>query len=381
MNRFEQYCPTKVIFGSGSLQFIHSSLPSGCKKALLVSSKTAAKKSGAFTTLSYALAKYDVELLFENNVSPNPRLEEVDFLSSVILENDIDAVIAVGGGSVIDAAKAAALCAGKKITAKELLSAVIDEITPIFLIAVPTTAGTGSEVSKGAIVTDQSKNWKGGVRGNKVFPKVAILDPDLTKSLPVDIVLETGFDVVTHAFESLLSKASTPITDMYSRQALELAIPALLKVARVGSDAETRNNLMYASLLAGYNLANSSTCLPHRLQYPLGAHTDSSHARGLASLYPAWVESTYPYATENIEYLANIIGESLNGKSVISNKESVVSIFKKFLLEVKMSHKMRDFGVKEEDCKMYAEEVDGNLALDPGRTNVETLIKIYRESW
>lgn len=381
MNNFNHYCPTKVIFGSGSLKSICNSLPVGCKNVLLISSKTAAVKSGAYEILNRMLTENDIGLLFENNVSPNPRLEEVDFLSSVILRNNIDAVIAAGGGSVIDAAKAASLCAGKKITAKELLSATINEIDPTFLIAVPTTAGTGSEVSKGAIVTDQEKTWKGGVRGDQVFPKVAILDPDLTKSLPMNIVLETGFDVITHAFESLLSKASTPITQLYSRQSLELAIPALLKVAREGSDSETRDDLMYASLLAGYNLANSSTCLPHRLQYPLGAHTDSPHAKGLAALYPAWIESTYPYASTLIEYLTNIISKYLNGHSVTCNKENVVSIFKEYLLEIKMSHRMRDFGVKKEDCKMYAEEVEGSLALDPGRTDMETLKKIYRESW
>lgn len=380
MNSFEHFCPTKVIFGRGAFNKIKSQLPPNTKNVLLVSSKSAAEKSGALELLKKSLVDSSAECHYSNIVSPNPRIEEVDKLSELILLNHIDVVVAVGGGSVMDAAKAACLSAGANITAKELLTAKIDEIEPTFLIAVPTTSGTGSEVSKGAIVTDQESTWKGGIRGNKVFPKIAVLDPELTYSLPLDITLETGFDVVTHSLESLLSKAATPVTRLYSKQALELTVPTLVKVAREGADEHSRDKLMYASLLAGYNLANASTCLPHRLQYPLGAHTDSSHARGLASLYPAWIRSSYPFATDDLNFFVSLINQALEINDSSLNVDSVVTSVEMFLKEIKMAHKMSDFGTKATDCEMYANEVDGNLALDPGKTDLDTLIKIYKES-
>jgi alcohol dehydrogenase class IV len=236
-------------------------------------------------------------------------------------------------------------------------------------------------VSKGAIVTDIESTWKGGIRGENVFPKVALLDPLLTMSLPRNITLETGFDVITHAFESLISKAASPITRMQSISALEIVIPALVLAAEGELTQEVRSDLMYASLLAGYNLANASTCLPHRLQYPLGANTDSAHARGLAALYPAWFRLTYDYSPNEFNLIGNIINKALKFHSSVVDEASSTLAMTSLLSKVDMAHKLRDFGVQLEQCEQFTLEVDGNLALDPGCTKLETINKIYRESW
>jgi alcohol dehydrogenase class IV len=231
MFSFEHNCPTKVVFGYGKLDSIAIYIPSGHKKTLVVSSKSAALKSGALQKIKNALAPLKIEYHYLNTVSPNPKLTEIDNISLYCIDNKIDTLIAVGGGSVIDAAKAVSLCASASLSVQDILKADLSQLSPLFLIAVPTTAGTGSEVSKGAIITDTENAWKGGIRGDNVFPKVALLDPQLTESMPKSLTLETGFDVVTHAFESLISKAATPITSMYSKAAIELVIPALIAVA------------------------------------------------------------------------------------------------------------------------------------------------------
>lgn len=381
MRTFNHFCPTKVIFGEGQVKNIVQYLPNDCKKVLLISSKTAANKSGAYESILSSLAIENIDLLYQNTISPNPKITEVDELTSFCKANSIDVILAVGGGSVIDAAKAVSLCHGGELTARQLLKSDLSAIQPTFLIAIPTTAGTGSEVSKGAIVTDVENTWKGGVRGDNVFPRVAILDPLLTSSMPKSITLETGFDVVTHAFESLISKAATPITRMYSKQAIQLAIPALVCVAKDNMTTQVRSDLMYASLLAGYNLANASTCLPHRLQYPLGANTDSAHARGLSALYPAWFKSTYKYAETDFNFICNIINSAIEKSVTVDSEVQAIASIREFLHLIEMDHRLRDFGVREKDCELYTSQVDGNLTLDPGCTKLETINQIYRESW
>ncbi|MDB3989818.1 iron-containing alcohol dehydrogenase [Pseudomonadales bacterium] len=381
MNAFDYCCPTKVVFGSNKIETIADHLHKSHKNVLIVSSKTAAVKSGALGKIRNSLSKNKTNIYYKNTVSPNPRFSEVDNLSAYCQDNDITALIAVGGGSVIDAAKVICLAVPSKLSCKEILNYDLNQISPLFLIAVPTTAGTGSEVSKGAIVSDIENTWKGGIRGENVFPKVALLDPLLTKSLPRNVTLETGFDIITHAFESLVSKAANPITRMQSISALEIAVPALALAAESELTLEVRSDLMYASLLAGYNLANSSTCLPHRLQYPLGANTDTAHARGLAAIYPAWFRLTYIYSPNEFNFIGNLINKALGIKlSVIDEVSSTLAITS-LLAKLDMTHKLRDFGVKLYQCERFTSEVDGNLGLDPGCTKLETINKIYRESW
>lgn len=381
MNSFDYNCPTKVVFGLNKIKTIADHLPKSHKNVLIVSSKTAAVKSGALGKIRNSLSKNKTNIFYKNTISPNPRLTEVDDLSVYCQNNNITALIAVGGGSVIDAAKAISLAVPSKLSCKKILKYDLNLISPLFLIAVPTTAGTGSEVSKGAIVSDIESTWKGGIRGDNVFPKIALLDPLLTMSLPRNVTLETGFDIITHAFESLISKAASPITRMQSISALEIAVPALALAAEDELTLEVRSDLMYASLLAGYNLANASTCLPHRLQYPLGANTDSAHARGLAAIYPAWFRLTYVYSPNEFNFIGNLINKALGIKlSVIDEVSSTIAITA-LLSKLDMAHKLRDFGVKLYQCEQFTSEVDGNLGLDPGCTKLETINKIYKESW
>ncbi|MAV94308.1 MAG: hypothetical protein CMA31_01305 [Euryarchaeota archaeon] len=381
MNSFNYGCPTKVVFGLNKIKTVADHLPKSHKNVLIVSSKTAAVKSGALGEIRNSLSKNKTNIFYKNTISPNPRLTEVDDLSVYCRNNNITALIAVGGGSVIDAAKAISLAVPSKLSCKKILKHDLNLISPLFLIAVPTTAGTGSEVSKGAIVSDMESTWKGGIRGYNVFPKVALLDPFLTVSLPRNVTLETGFDIITHAFESLISKAASPITRMQSISALEIAVPALVSAADDELKLEVRCDLMYASLLAGYNLANASTCLPHRLQYPLGANTDSAHARGLAAIYPAWFRLTYVYSPSEFNFIGNLINKALGIKlSVIDEVSSTLAI-NALLSRLDMAHKLRDFGVQLHQCEQFTSEVDGNLELDPGCTKLETINKIYKESW
>lgn len=380
--KFNHYCSTKVHFGNGVLEGFLEFVPKRTKSLLLISSKTAAEKSGAYDLVKNLVEKTNLQFHYKNIISPNPKVAEIDELTKFCNLHDVDCIVSIGGGSVIDASKFLSITAVSQKSCKQVLKENDLDVEPLFHIAIPTTAGTGSEISKGAIVSNPDINWKGGLRGEKLFPKIAILDPLLTKSLPKAIAIETGFDILTHALESYVSKASTPITELYSKEAIKKAVPALRLLSKDKATNESREDLMYASLLAGYNLANASTCLPHRLQYPLGAHTDCSHARGLAALYLAWISKTYEFCPEPFDYFAKIIvisnGETLD---VDLNKMTVIKIIGDFLKIMEINHRLRDFGMLESDCLLYVDEIEGNLTTDPGCTDKETLKQIYLEAY
>lgn len=380
--KFDAYCPTRVLFGPGRLQNIGSIVPSDSRSVLVLSSPTAAERSGAFDTIKASLStRKKLGFAYNNGISPNPKVRELDLAAKHAVEARADVIIAVGGGSVIDAGKVIALAAKNDSSCADLLNAGIEDIDPVFLIAVPTTAGTGSEISKGAIITDDVTGWKGGVRGDNVFPAVAIVDPTLLASVPRLVARETGFDIFTHAFESLVSKARTPLTMMYSREILQRLIPGLIELADSRVTPAVQEELALCSMMAGYNLANSSTCLPHRLQYPVGAATDTSHAAGLAALYPAWCRETSSSSPEEFDFVNQLIAQALGEVYSGFSNTATMEIMIKFLERLEIRRSLTDLGLDRKDCDRLVEQVSGNLALDPGYVCTKTTDIIYRESF
>ena len=312
--------------------------------------------------------KKEVYNLFPNSqefyVSPNPKSSEIDVMLKELKNRKFTSILGIGGGSALDAAKALSVLFDNFNSISEYF---IDERSienrKINLVAIPTTAGTGSELSKGAIITDEIKGTKRGVRGNGLFPDFALIDPKLTETLPENVIIETGFDVLTHALESYISKKASIITEKYSIEAFRIIFEELPLLIKERNNKERIEKISYASMLMGINLSNSSTCLPHRLQYPFGAETDTSHGIGLAIIYPGWLEYTYEKVTKFKEF---------EEKVGISNlKEELLNWIKNLNLNKKMS----DYQIKLSSEEL-SKKVEGNLSLDPGY-NDEVVRKIY----
>lgn len=381
LQNFEYYAPTKLFFGEGQLKNINKYL-NFAQRILVVTGRKGAEESGALRTIKDTL--HDRDLIFFNKITSNPKTIEINEGSDLGRNFKADVVIGIGGGSAIDAAKAIAACIPINGSVEDLLQNKItlpENTLPI--VAVPTTAGTGAEMSKGAIITDPELVKKGGLRGDLILPKLAIVDPELTFTLPHTITVETGFDVFTHALETFISKKANAVTSIISEYIIKKVIVYLPKLLMNLNDKEARRHLMLASTLAGINLANSSTCLPHRLQYPLGAQTDCSHAKGLASLYKAWISSTVPYAQQKFSMIMDWFQEtnSNENKEIKNRPYSVIDKIEKFMKEIGIDQRIRDFGISEDLCEDLANEVEGNLSLDPGDTSIEALKNIYKKSW
>lgn len=365
------YAGTRVVFGEGAVDRMGEHIDFA-RSVLVITGTGSALRHGHLERLKKALGRRD-KIVVISNASPNPRLREVEEAAARGMKENVDCVIGLGGGSAMDAAKgvAAAIGNGGRIT-DLFRSGAPAPANSLPVICVPTTAGTGSETSKGAILSDEERGVKGGLRGEGILPRLAVVDPELTYSLPPRITAETGFDVLTHAVETWVSRKSSPFVGLFSRHAIAVVHRWLPRLLQVGSDRDARRELSFACLLMGYNLANSSTCLPHRLQYPIGALTDTSHPAGLAALYPAWCENTYSAAPAVFDYLGVVLG----GRAA-----DVPELMTQFLDALDIRYSLKQLGVREDDLEKLAGAVSGNLGTDPGDTSPGALLDLYRRSW
>lgn len=317
------------------------------------------------------------KVMIFDQISANPRLSEVREGILLGRSEKADIVVGFGGGSAMDAAKAIAAVVKSEDDIETYFYQGREpgaETLPV--MAIPTTAGTGSELSKAAILTDEVKKVKNGIRGEALYPTVAIVDSCFTESAPLQVTMETGFDVAAHAIESYISKASSPYTRMQSETAVRIVGECLPRLAVCLEDTEAREKMSFASMLMGINLGNASTCLPHRLQYPLGAHTDTSHGAGLAALFTAWIQCEHQHEPEKIEKMT----ELLTGQPVKGKEESVLS-FQRFIKTLGLPLSLQKLGVAKQQLPGMANAVSGNIGNDPASQEEGIILRLYETAW
>jgi alcohol dehydrogenase class IV len=374
MIQFTSFCPTRVFFQAGGLDRV-GELLEGYNHLVLVTTKGFDQQVDYVDRVLTALKGKKVSLV--NHISPNPKLEEILSLNKEELRW-ADGVIGIGGGSALDAAKACSLFLSSSVDLEEALLTGQPITQPVkSIVAVPTTAGTGSELSKSAIMTSLRARFKGGLRGEPLQPTLAILDPELTLSLPLRTTAETGFDVFAHAVETYISKKSNRMTELFSREALRTVFRSLPTLLKFPADIDCRSEMMYASMLMGYNLTHASSCLPHRMQYPLGAKTDTSHSIGIASLYPAWVRHTFVKSEAKWTEIRRLYTEAYPEAFRDARGYEFVE---HFLEDIGLRSNLRSLGLSESDIPDLVERVSGSVDDDPGFEGQETLFRIYMES-
>lgn len=260
---------------------------------------------------------------------------------------------------------------------RELIEGDISHLPGLNHLSIPTTCGTGSETSKGAIISDYELEWKGGIRGENVMCDSAFLNPKYISQMPVDLCLSTGFDAVTHAVETYISKASTPLTRTLSVSALKLLLPVLIKISKMRDlsqvDPSDLQNLLLGSSLSGINLANSTTCLPHRLQYCIGAVTNSTHVDGVALLYPAWISNL---RKEGVDQLDNLNREI---RQIVPELEAEEPLLK-FLDTLRITKTSSEIGISHHMKTKLVSLSSGTLDMDPGYQGKATLDYIFEET-
>lgn len=360
---------TRTYFGNGCVEeAIKMERETIGSKTLLITTGGAIKKLGFVDKL---VSWIDGDVFLYDKVTANPDVTEIREAVTIGKENNIQSVIGFGGGSAIDAAKASAVGIASDIDVEEyLIKGLVPPDNTLPIIAIPTTAGTGAELSKGAIISSREKRIKSGIRGEKVAPVAAIVDPSYTYGVPMNVTMESGFDVFTHATESYCAKNANPFSEILSEKAIRIVGVALPRLANNLKDYEAREMMSFASHIMGYNVKNIGNCLPHRLQYPIGVATETSHGAGLIALYPAWIKYESRVIPERVNQVLDWLG---------CKKGDPENRIKEWLDNLHIGRTITDLG-STLGAGELADMVRGNLKNDILADTENIILTLYEES-
>lgn len=374
--------PTELIMGKGCSEKIGSKMQElNIQKVFLVIDK-GVYKAGVIEGIFYSLQKAGIEFDIYSEIDGEPSTQMIESVTVLVKKNQCDAVIGVGGGSSLDTAKAVACMVTNE--GKIFDYAGIGKIKnkPLPIIAVPTTAGTGSEATYWSVLTDKETNFKTGVGGWELMPNVAIVDPLLTKSMPPKVTAFTGMDALTHALESYVCKVTQPISEALAIHSMKLIARSLRIAVADGDNIAAREDMLMGSLLAALAFNVTRLGLAHALVSPLGAHFNIPHGLGNAILLPHVMEFNVMANPDKFAEIAEIFEENTTGlSSMEAGMKSVIAI-KKLMGDIGLKDGLKDFGVREENLRQIAEEAikSGNVAVNPRCTRVEDLIMILQKA-
>ncbi|MCL5735806.1 MAG: iron-containing alcohol dehydrogenase [Actinobacteria bacterium] len=362
MDTFEVYAPTRVMFGRGSVTRLPEAVSGLGKKALLFTyGDDSMRASGTLDKVTDLLVQAGVSVTVDEGVEPNPDSEYVDRMSQSARKEDYSFVIGLGGGSAIDVAKAVAIVSVNKTSVLEYLPGGknpfmegVKNALPI--VAIPTTAGTGSEVTHIAVISDRRHHYKPGMVHSSLYPTVSIVDPELMLTVPPGVTASTGADVLFHAMEAYISRGANPWTDMIAREAIRLTVENLEKAYRNGSDIKARTNMAWACTLAGIPLDQANVVAIHALGQGISGHTNAAHGSTMAALGPAYLRYTYKANPARYAQVAEWLGEPRDGSSDMELAEKSSETLRKFLARVDLDITASSLGVTEEMIPAIAKE-------------------------
>ena len=315
---FNFFTPTKLIFGPGKLNDLKEIAPNYGQKCLLVSRPKKGSLKNTYLRIEKLLNSVDIEVFYFDEIVPNPTLEGINKGVAIAAENKVDFILGVGGGSVMDSAKLIALLYESKgvIDWKAAFSNydhpfsfIKSKPSSLPFLAVSTTSGTGSQCTQAAVVSDTKNKEKITLFHLDLFPKAAIIDPELMLTVPDRVTAATGFDAFTHAFESYLGGRTSPLTEQLSLQSIKLIIENLPKAINEPNSIEYRTSLAWADTIAGICLSNGGADIPHPLGEIIGGICQRiPHGETLAMVYPKFLNYKKNIAIDKFETIANYLG-------------------------------------------------------------------------
>jgi alcohol dehydrogenase len=360
---FEFQLPTRIVFGFGASEGVGQEAAAFAAKRALVVTDPGVIAAGIIDLIASRLQAEGVDHVVFNAVSSNPRDVEVEAGVLVAQENGCDVLVAVGGGSAIDCAKAIGtlMTNGGRIQDYEGLGKVVKPITP--LIAIPTTHGTGSEVTFWYVITDAAKKRKVDAGSPLMAARVALVDPELTVSLPPTLTAATGLDALTHAIEAYTGMPNEPLTDSLALTAVSLIGRSLRKAYANGQNREARYDVTLASLLAGVAFANSDVGAVHCISETLGGFYDIPHGVANAVYLPIVAEYNLLAEPERSARLADALADGGGGPVPGGGGERLVAMLEKLNQDLGIPS-ARDIGVKDEDIPRLAEICTTNVSIE-----------------
>jgi alcohol dehydrogenase class IV len=375
--QYKFFVPTKLLFGAGCSNDVGKWLKDlGSSKILLVTD-AGLKNIGVAGRIENRIRNEDLTVVTYSDVKENPTVENVHEGRDLIKKENIDAVVALGGGSSMDAAKAMGILSAHdgSIVEYELgLKPFVRNGPP--LIAIPTTSGTGSEATMGAVITDPTTHRKFDVVDPMMAPRLSLVDPLLTVSLPAALTGATGMDALTHAIEGYTATLASPLTDALHLKAIELIGKNLVKAYTDGNNKEARTNIMMASLIAGIGFPNSGLGAVHGLSLPLGGRFNIPHGIANAIILPHVMNFNLSSCPNKFSDIA----QALDGKN--KNPEQSVEAVLKLRKELSIPV-LRSYDIQLKDLPLLAKDALGrnsNCVTNPKVVTEVNAIEIYRSA-
>jgi len=358
MRPFTYFQPTEIIYGPGRVEEVGDEVARFGKRCLIVSRPESGTLEALYVRVKTCLRESGVAFEHFDGVVPNPTTDCVSAGADLAKELGADVVLGVGGGSSMDAAKAIAVEATHPGTAWDYrwLSETQPTDKTLPIVAITTTSGTGSEVTQVAVLTNPAANDKSAIYNSIVYPRVAIVDPELSVTVPRHVTASTGFDVFCHAFEAYLHPNASPLTDIMALEAIGLVAKHLPAAVEDGSNLEAREALAWGNTLAGLCIANAGVTLPHGLGMTIGGYCPQvMHGEALAVTYPEFTRYTYPYAVVKFAAMGRIFNSDLKDEPDEVAAEKSCEALDDFLKKIGMWLSLEGLGVSEEEVVLITD--------------------------
>lgn len=345
---WNHYLPTRIFFGNGILDNLldYMKLLNPGKHILLITGRKSMRRLGYTDKVVQLLRDYRIYIF--DRVDPNPDVQVVKDAVRYAKENNIALVISLGGGSTIDVGKSVAILCNNSECLEEYLSGnKAVEHKGVNFIAIPTTAGTGSEVTRWATIWDRRTKEKNSLEHAFMYPEMVLIDPTITLHLGQYTTAVTGLDALSHAIEALWSKNAQPISEIFAKEAITLIFENLENAYQNPEELRFRENMSRASLFAGMAFSNTKTTACHSISYPMTSHFNVPHGLACAITLPSFLE----FNSAVVRGKALIIAQLTGAKSIPEGAENIRRLMKKIGLPVTLG----ELGISEKDIEVIVE--------------------------
>lgn len=373
------FIPSVNILGQGSVEEAVKDIKAlGFKRALIVTDKPLVS-IGLVAKVADKLQTEDIAVSIFDGVQPNPTTANVEAGLALLNKDACDFIVSLGGGSPHDCAKGIALVATNGGSIKDYEGVDMSAKPQLPLVAINTTAGTASEMTRFCIITDEARHIKMAIVDKNTTPILSVNDPELMLDKPKSLTAATGMDALTHAVEAYVSIAANPITDACAIKAIELIKANLVNAVKDGQNIEAREQMAYAQFLAGMAFNNASLGYVHAMAHQLGGFYDLPHGVCNAILLPHVQQYNAQVVPQRLADIAVAMGENVNGLSTELAAEAAIEAIKSLSVAVDIPATLTELGVKAEDIPTLADNAlkDACGLTNPKQASLEEISQIY----
>jgi len=373
---------SRIRFGIGALEGLSGELKRFAPATVLIVSDPGVIAAGIAGRVQDLAASTGALTHIFGAVEPDPRIETAEACARLAAEVDANLIIGVGGGSAMDIAKVASILARTEQPIATMFGVDLVKSPGLPLILIPTTAGTGSEVTHIAILSDETEHLKKGIVSPFLFPAVAINDPALSVGAPQSVTAASGMDALLHAVEAFTSKNASIVTDTLAKQAIRLISQNLRSAYADGSNIAARAAMLEGSMLAGIAFANAGVTAVHAFAYPIGAEFHIPHGVANSIMMGPVLTFNLVGNLQKFAEIAGVLGAQTSGLSQRDQALLSVQTMKLLAEDIRIPKHLADFGIREEHLPSLADgvlKVTRLLANNPRFLSRDDVIQIYRE--